>query len=156
MLLGISIEKIGMSRKYKFQDNEEIYFVTFAVVSWIDVFIRNEYKDILVDSLKFCQKNKDLDIYGWCIMTSHVHLIIGSRGNLLSNILRDLKRHTSVKIKAINNHPAESRREWMLSMMKETGMANNNNNNFQLWQQNNHPIELSTEKNYAPETGLFA
>jgi hypothetical protein len=29
-------------------------FVSFAVVEWIDVFTRNEYKDILLDSLRYC------------------------------------------------------------------------------------------------------
>jgi hypothetical protein len=41
-----------MSRKYKFKDNEEIYFVSFAVINWIDLFIRNEYKDVLVKSIQ--------------------------------------------------------------------------------------------------------
>ncbi|MBK8671928.1 MAG: hypothetical protein IPN93_02760 [Bacteroidetes bacterium] len=48
-----------MSRKYKFKDNEKLYFVSFAVVGWIDLFIRNEYKEILVESIKYCQQNKD-------------------------------------------------------------------------------------------------
>ena len=64
-----------MSRKYKFHDNDKIYFVSFAVINWIDLFIRNVYKDVVVDSLRFCQKEKGLELYGWCIMTSHVHLI---------------------------------------------------------------------------------
>ncbi|HXH19676.1 MAG TPA: hypothetical protein VNJ07_11405 [Chitinophagales bacterium] len=47
-----------MSRKYKFRDNSQLYFVSFAAVNWIDVFIRNEYKEVLLDSLKFCQLKK--------------------------------------------------------------------------------------------------
>jgi len=42
-----------MRRKYKFNDNEEIYFVSFAVVYWIDLFIGNEYKDELVNSIQY-------------------------------------------------------------------------------------------------------
>ena len=136
-----------MSRKYKFKDNEKLYFISFAVVDWIDLFIRNEYKKILLDSLKFCQEKKDLELYAYCIMTSHVHLIIGSKGNPMSNIMRDLKRHTSEELrKAIQRNPRESRREWILKMMEEKGKENSNNIGFQLWQQDNHPIELSTEK----------
>ena len=47
-----------MSRNYKFHNPERAYFVSFAVVEWLDVFTRNEYKDILVDSLEYCQKEK--------------------------------------------------------------------------------------------------
>ncbi|HRI21832.1 MAG TPA: hypothetical protein PLA68_12805 [Panacibacter sp.] len=34
-----------MSRKYKVNGNDQLYFVSFAVVNWTDLFIRNEYKD---------------------------------------------------------------------------------------------------------------
>jgi hypothetical protein len=66
-----------MSRKYKFNDKDKLYFASFAVIEWIDLFIRKEYKDIVVDSLKYCIQNKHLELYGRCIMTSHVHFIIG-------------------------------------------------------------------------------
>lgn len=64
-----------MSRNYKFHNPEGLYFVSFAVVNWLDVFTRNQYKDILIDSLSFCQKEKGMEIIAWCIMTNHVHLI---------------------------------------------------------------------------------
>ena len=47
-----------MSRNYKFHNAEVLSFVSFAVVEWLDVFTRNEYKDILLESLSFCQKIK--------------------------------------------------------------------------------------------------
>jgi putative transposase len=47
---------------------------------------------------------------------------------------------------AIENNSQESRREWMLWMMHRAGKKNSNNEGFQLWQQDNHPIELSTHK----------
>ena len=129
-----------MSTKYKFRGQLKLYFISFAVVYWIDVFIRNEYKKILLNSLRFCQKEKGLEIYAWCIMTSHIHLIIGTQGDKMENILRDFKSYTSTQMrKAIQNSNVESRREWML---KRAGSKNNNNNDFQFWQQHNHPIEL--------------
>jgi len=104
-----------MSTKYKFRDQQQLHFVTFAVVNWIDLFIRNEYKDILLDSWRYCIQHKGLELYGWCIMTSHVHMIIGSHGDSLEDIMRDMKKHTSSALKtAIKNHPSESRREWIL------------------------------------------
>ena len=47
-----------MSRKYKFGDKDKLYFVSFAVINWIDLFIRNDYKQIMLDSWKHCQANK--------------------------------------------------------------------------------------------------
>ena len=59
---------------YKIINKEAIHYVTFAVTEWVDVFTRREYKDILIDSIKYCQKEKGLVLYAWCIMSNHVHL----------------------------------------------------------------------------------
>jgi putative transposase len=136
-----------MSTKYKFHDQDQLYFVSFAVVNWIDLFIRNEYKNIMLQSWRYCQANKGLEIYGWCIMSSHVHMIVGTHGNPLEDIMRDMKKHTSVELKnAIKQHPAESRKEWMLWMMERAGKKNSQNVAFQLWQHDNHPIDLYDQK----------
>jgi putative transposase len=78
-------------------------------------------------------------------MTSHVHLIVASEGkNNLENIIRDMKSFTSGKIKeSIKENISESRREWMLWMFKRAGEKNSRNNDFQFWQQHNHPVKLS-------------
>ena len=136
-----------MSSKYKFCDPEKLFFVSFAVIGWIDLFIRNEYKNIMLESWRYCITHKGLEFYGWCIMTSHIHMIIGADLNKPEHIMRDMKRHTSEKLKdAIINHTGESRKEWMLEMMRNAGRANCHNNEFQLWQQDNHPIQLNTLK----------
>ena len=136
-----------MSRKYIFRDNSKLYFISFAVVYWIDVFIRNEYKNILLDSWRYCIQHKGLEVHAWCIMTSHVHMIIGSNGRSLADIVRDMKSFTSTSVKrAITDHPQESRKEWLLWMMKRAGEKNGNNNRFQFWQQHNQPIELSNNE----------
>jgi REP element-mobilizing transposase RayT len=132
-----------MSRKYKFGDSRKLYFVSYATVNWIDVFIRNEYRNIMLNSFRYCQEKKGLEIYAYCIMTSHIHMIISSEQNRLENIIRDLKSYTSTQMRsAIDHNPIESRKEWMMWMMKRAGLKNSNNNDYQFWQQNNHPIEL--------------
>ena len=79
-----------MGRKYAIRDKGAVYFVTFTVVNWIDVFIRNDYKEIIIDSLKYCQTNKGLNVHAYCIMTSHVHLILSVQdGFVLSDVIRD-------------------------------------------------------------------
>jgi len=136
-----------MGRKYTIADSTRLHFVSFATVNRIDVFVRRIYCEIVVDSLKFCMDNKGLELYAWCIMSSHVHLIISSEKDDLRMILRDLKRHTSKTIlKTIEENVQESRREWMLWMFARAGKRNPNNEIYQFWQQNNHPIQLSTHE----------
>jgi putative transposase len=136
-----------MSSNYKFRNQECLYFVTFTVVRWIDVLTRRAYKDIIVESLKYCIKHKGLQLHGWVIMSNHVHLIISTNDKPMQDILRDVKRHTSKAItKAIIENVQESRREWMLWFFEREGKSNPNNENYQFWQQGNHPIEIYTNK----------
>ena len=98
-----------MAFAYTIKDQEGIYFVTFTVHQWIDVFTRAEYIDILLDSLRFCQKDKGLQIYAWVVMTNHIHLIISSKNGKLSDTIRDFKKFTAKKIfEAIETNPKES------------------------------------------------
>jgi REP element-mobilizing transposase RayT len=133
-----------------FRDEDRLYFVSFAVIHWMDLFIRNDYKDILLKNLLYGREHKGLEVYAYCMMTSPMHRIIGSNKEPMANRMRDLKRHTSEKLrKAIETHPGESRKEWMLQMMRDAGSNNSNNRGFQLWRQDNHPVELnSAEKLY--------
>ena len=128
---------------YKIRNKAATHFVTFAVVEWVDVFTRKEYRDILIDSIKYCQANKGLLMHCWCIMSNHVHMISSAINNDLSDILRDFKKFTSKEIvKAIQNNKHESRREWMLKIFKESGEANSRNSENQFWRQDNQPQEL--------------
>ncbi|MEK6480243.1 transposase [Catalinimonas sp. 4WD22] len=138
-----------MSRKYKIRDQTKLYFVTLTVVNWIDVFTRQSYRDVCIKSVKYCQENKGLEVYAYCMMTNHIHLIIGSNGTMnIEDILRDLKSFTSRSIRKLleDRNNIESRRDWMLVMMKQAGQKNSNNKDFQFWRQHNHPIELSSNQ----------
>jgi len=137
-----------MSRKFKIRDQETVHFVTFTTIQWLDVFIRAEYRDIFIDSIRFCQKNKGLEVYAYCIMSSHIHMIIARHGKLqLEHVIRDIKKYTSVKIiEAIKNKPQESRRELLMWLFEKAGTHNPNNTRYQFWQQNSHLIELNTNE----------
>ncbi|MFW6275754.1 MAG: transposase [bacterium] len=56
------------------------------------MFTRQIYRDIVVDSLKFCKENKGLDIFAFVIMSNHIHLLAKSYNGELSNTIRDLKQ----------------------------------------------------------------
>jgi putative transposase len=137
-----------MGRKYVIRDQQAVYFVTFTVVNWIDLFIRDEYREIIIQSLIYCQKNKGLRVHAYCIMSSHIHLIISAQPDCkLTDIIRDMKSYTSTALKkCIKEHSHESRREWLVWLFERAGKKNKRNNDFQLWQQHNHPIELTTKE----------
>jgi REP element-mobilizing transposase RayT len=135
-----------MSSKYQIGDERYAHFVTFTVVNWIDLFTRDVYRDILIESLDYCVKNKGLIIHAFCIMTNHIHLVISCDENYrLAFIVRDFKKYTSYKLlDVLKNNSFESRKVWMMWMFERAGRKNASNQRYQIWQNGYHPIELST------------
>jgi REP element-mobilizing transposase RayT len=87
-----------MSTRYKFHAADGIYFISFATVGWTDVFTRMAYKDIFVESLRHCQQHKGLELYAWCLMTSHVHLVARAH-------LQDSCKNLGRSCGPTNHHP---------------------------------------------------
>ena len=139
-----------MSTKYKFTDTDGVYFVTSTVVDWLDVFTRDIYRNILLDSFRFCQQNQGLQLHAWMLMTNHFHIICSSIDNAdLGKIIKNIKSFTAIKlIDAIINNPKESRKKWMLDLFEENGKKKKNNFRFQFWQHENHPVLLDNEQMY--------
>jgi REP element-mobilizing transposase RayT len=124
---------------YRIYDQLGCYFITCTVHQWVDVFTRPVYIDILLESLRYCQKNKGLLIYGWVVMSNHIHLIIGSEKEKLSDIIRDFKKFTASKIiEAIEANDQESRKRWLLWLLKKEGR-------IWFWEEGYHGEEIRTK-----------
>jgi REP element-mobilizing transposase RayT len=67
-----------MSTGYKIHEKDGAHFLTFQVVGWVDLFTRRDYRDVVIESFKFCQQNKGLNLFAYVIMSNHVHLIANS------------------------------------------------------------------------------
>ncbi len=132
-----------MSEKYKVRDHDQAYFMTLTVVRWVDVFTRKSHRMAVVDSLKYCQENKGLELFAWCLMSNHLHLIGRAKdGFKLPDIIRDLKKHTAKHIIGqIMNEP-ESRREWMLSIFAEEASKLKRVSGYKFWRDGFQPKEL--------------
>jgi putative transposase len=152
-----------MSRKYKFRNSEGLYLVSFATVFWIDVFVRELYFQIMVNSMKHCRQNLGMELYAYCIMPSHVHLVFRDKNKRPEILLGRLKEFISKQItKAINDNREESRKEWLLWMFTRAGLKSCNVKGKQFWQHNNKPIELFSADvidqkiNYIPTNPVMA
>ncbi|RKR85448.1 REP element-mobilizing transposase RayT [Mucilaginibacter gracilis] len=136
-----------MGFKYSITTNEK-YFLTITVVDWVDVFTRKELAAVIVDALNYCIEHKGLQVYAWCLMPSHLHLIASTNNDeiLLSDVMRDFKKFTSKEVvKTIQLIP-ESRREWLLNKFEFAGRYNPKIKNYKFWQDGLHPIEVTSNK----------
>jgi REP element-mobilizing transposase RayT len=135
-----------MSEGYQIRNQEAIHYLTFQVINWMDVFTRKSYRDVLIESLIHCRDKKGLNIHAFVIMSHHIHCILSSKTADLSGTIRDFKTHTSKAIIAEMQLPDESRKEWMLGQMKYYAKTNKRNSEHQFWTQENHPVELYSNK----------
>ncbi len=79
-------------KPYTIGQNGGIYFCTDSIICFTYVFVEIQIFDIIIDSLKYCQKEKGLQLVAYVIMPNHVHTILGANDANLSDILRDFKQ----------------------------------------------------------------
>ena len=136
-----------MSTKYKFIYKAGIYFTTSTVVGWVDVFTRDIYREILTESIRFCQLKQGLNLHAWVLMTNHLHLICSfENGKDPGLVLKNMKSFTAMKlVDAVINNPKESRKENFLNIFESEGKKSSCNFRFKFWEHENHPVLLDSE-----------
>ncbi len=127
-----------MSTGYQISEQDELHYLTFQIVKWVDIFTRQIYRDIIIDSFRFCQKNKGLEIYAYVLMSNHIHLLIRSNSGNLSNTIKEIKSFTAKKILESINGEQESRRDWMLDIFEFSAKQHKRNEKYQIWTHENH------------------
>ena len=129
---------------YGLRDQKLLHFITATVVDWIDVFSRKVYRDEVIASLDYCIKNKGMVLFGYVIMSNHIHLVVQSNDGKLSDLIRDFKKYTAKTILSKIQLEPESRREWMLERFQLATESHSRNKVYQFWQYGNHPEEIYT------------
>lgn len=132
-----------MSEKYKVRNLEGVYFITCTVIDWVDLLTRPDYKQIIVDSLKHCQKNKGLQVHAFVIMSNHFHAILSSTQTPLNDIVRDIKKFTSKEFIKTIAETNESRRVWLLKKFSFAANRIKRVDSYKIWKDGFHPIELT-------------
>ncbi|HLO27595.1 MAG TPA: hypothetical protein VK249_00580 [Anaerolineales bacterium] len=83
--------------KYRIGTDVGLYYVTFAVVEWLPVFIDETACRIVTDSLNFCIKSKCLRVNAYVIMPTHLHATLFDgefQAERLKHTLDDLRKFT--------------------------------------------------------------
>ncbi len=133
-----------MSTVYRFAASDVPHFITMTLVEWVDLFSRKCYKDIVIESFKYCIANKGLKIHAYIIMTNHIHAIVSSGPEKdLSVIIRDFKRFTARELyEALCSNGMESRKNWLKWIFDSQGSRSSSNKNMKIWKHENHPVPL--------------
>jgi putative transposase len=122
---------------------DSCYFLTFNVVDRVDVFVRPAYKQVVVDALNHFVDTQGLIVYAWCLMSSHVHLLIKTReGNGPAYFERDFKKFTTPGIVTAIDMEMDPRREWMIRQFEDFGKSLKKIEKLHLWQSCSSPRHI--------------
>ena len=134
-----------MSDQYRIRNSEDVHFVTFTIVDWVDIFTRPVYKELIIESLKYCQQHKGLELYAFCLMTNHLHLLVAATPPInLSDIIRDFKKHTNKQIIKLIEQENESRREWILYRFAFHAKYKLRIKDYKVWKDGYHGIQCGS------------
>ena len=123
-----------MRSRYRIIDPDGIYFITSTIVEWIPVFTKREYFEIIVDSLKFAKKKKDLKLYSFVILDNHFHLIISA--DEISKTVQGIKAYTAKQIIKLLR---SQRKYWLLNQLRLYKKGFKTTSTYQVWQEGFHP-----------------
>lgn len=112
-------------------------FFTATNHEWKFLLDNDRCKKIIIDSLRFLVNNKRIRLFGFVIMSNHIHLIWQMQPGIHpANVQRDFLKFTAQQIKfcLIEHNP-----KWL-----STFYVNKADRMFQFWKRNPMSIELRT------------
>jgi putative transposase len=132
-----------MRSRYKINNPGNIYFVTSSIVNFINIFISEKYIKILLDTLAFNQKDKNLQIFAYVIMENHFHLLCSA--DKLSNVMLSIKSYSAKKI---IQQLKEDNKFDILKVFEENKLLFKTDRKYQIWQEGFHPEEIMSDEMY--------
>ena len=131
---------MGRSR-YKIYEPTHPHFVTMTILHWIPIFTREESVDIVLNSLRYLQKEENLKLYAYVILENHLHLVVSS--NDLSLSMRKFKSFTSKEIiKLLQRENVKT----ILDQLTFYKKAHKKSATYQVWQEGIQPKLISGDQ----------
>ena len=130
---------MGRSR-YRIVDPKLPHFVTCTVINWLPIFTRPETVNILLESIRFLQK-EGLKVYAWVVLENHLHMIV--QADNLPEMMQRFKRHTAKSCLAyLKQHQVNT----LLSQLAEFKKLHKVDRDFQFWQEGYHPEWIQNDE----------
>jgi REP element-mobilizing transposase RayT len=134
-----------MTQRYRIVSNLDCpYFITCTIVDWLPIFADQDYRQIVLDSLAYLRENKRTQVNAFVVMSTHLHAVLWPEiNNILSDVLRDFKRHTS---RLISKTALQRNDHHYLEVFAANRQSNRaqDESQYQVWQEGSHPEAIYT------------
>jgi putative transposase len=118
---------------------DRCYFMTLTVIDWLDIFTSCEYFDLLIKVFKFYQRELNLRIFGYVIMTNHLHFVAQCQDMII--FIKGFKSFTTREIKRLLE---EDNRKYILEVIR-ISHSKKKDLDFQIWDPKNWPKLVESE-----------
>ncbi len=126
--------------RYRFGEDHYPHFMTATVVAWLPVFSQPKFANAILDSWRFLQMEREIDILAWVILENHLHWI--ACGPQLSRRVAEFKSFTAT---SILKQMATLGMKTMLQELEYYKLRHKLDQKHQLWQEGSHPQAIKTE-----------
>lgn len=127
--------------RYRFGEDGYPHFITNTVVAWLPVFSQPRFAQIVLDSWRFLQRERDIAILAFVILENHLHWI--ATGHQLSRRVGEFKSFTA---RSILDAMKELRHETLLQELKYHKLRHKTDQEHQLWQEGSHPKMIESDE----------
>jgi REP element-mobilizing transposase RayT len=127
--------------RYRIFETHYPYFLTSTTVAWLPIFNKPAMVEIILDSWRFLQRERDIRILGYVVLENHLHWI--AVGDDLENQVAQFKSYTARQIidsLERTGHPTLLQELSFYKLRHKLDQAR------QLWQEGSHPQQLSNDK----------
>ena len=126
--------------RYKIYEPTHPHFVTCTILHWLPIFTRQESVDIILNSLKFLQKQDSLRLHAYVILENHLHIVL--RSDDLRKSIELFKKFTAREIlKLLRRENATT----ILDQLAFYKKAHRKEKSFQVWEEGYQPKLIQSE-----------
>ena len=110
-------------------------FITVTCLEWKHILADNQMKEIIINSLRFLVKQNRIEVYAFCLMSNHIHIIWQMLGNYeRSNVQRDFLKYplTGASLQHVREH-AETCAYYAYSLQTAHWISDIDRNSFRAY-----------------------
>ncbi len=127
---------------YKFlEDDPNPYFITSTIVDWLPVLDDPEIVEIILNSLKFLQKENRITLYAYVIMKTHLHLVASA-----DDLSKEIANFRSFTARKSIDYLKEHEQQEILQQLSQQKLSSRKDRDHQFWQEGVRPKRIHDRK----------
>jgi len=127
--------------RYRIYETEYPYFITSTINSWLPVFTRHETADIIFDSWRYLQKERELKLIAYVILENHLHMIVSAPE--LPRVMHSFKSWTARRIIDLLTKCGS---RTLLRRLRATKLNHKKQSEYQVWQEGGKPKQIQDDE----------